>query len=333
MRIAIIRLSAFGDVVISSKLIAGIKMLDKSNTIDFFIDERFSGIIKDSPYINTIHSLNFKKLLKSPKGIIQIRKYCKNCGKFDVVIDMQGLLKSALVGKFLQSDSFVGFSYKSAREGLASLFYTHRIKIAYDENILKRNYVVLYDFFNKKPEFSEIIKVKTLGIDEEKIPAILKTIIKEEKSLKILFVLEASIKQKMYPAEKYAKLASMINEKHKICVYVVFNDYENIADEFLKLLENKNINAQKLPRLNFNELKFVLGNMDLVIGPDTGLTHLAWALNTKTITLYGNAQKSSGKNMSETKLERVLLGNAYVVSQSNDFEIKSINPNENYNKI
>lgn len=111
MRIAIIRLSAFGDVVISSKLIAGIKMLDKSNTIDFFIDERFSGIIKDSPYINTIHSLNF----------------------------MQGLLKSALVGKFLQSDSFVGFSYKSAREGLASLFYTHRIKIAYDENILKRN--------------------------------------------------------------------------------------------------------------------------------------------------------------------------------------------------
>lgn len=35
MRIAIIRLSAFGDVVISSKLIAGIKMLDKSNTIDF----------------------------------------------------------------------------------------------------------------------------------------------------------------------------------------------------------------------------------------------------------------------------------------------------------
>lgn len=161
-------------------------------------------------------------------------------------------------------------------------------------------------FFNKKPEFSEIIKVKTLGIDEEKIPAILKTIIKEEKSLKILFVLEASIKQKMYPAEKYAKLASMINEKHKICVYVVFNDYENIADEFLKLLENKNINAQKL---------------------------LAWALNTKTITLYGNAQKSSGKNMSETKLERVLLGNAYVVSQSNDFEIKSINPNEIYNKI
>lgn len=261
---------------------------------------------------------------------MQIRAYCKNCAKFDVVVDMQGLLKSALIGKFLQSDNFVGFSYKSARESLASLFYTHKVKIAYDENILKRNYAVLYDFFSEKPKFSEIIKAKTLGIDEEKIPTNLKEI-KEEKSLKILFVLEASIKQKMYPAEKYAKLVSMI--KQKICVYVVFNDYENIADEFLKLLESKKIKALKLPRLNFNELKFTLSNMDLVVGPDTGVTHLAWALNSKTITLYGNSNKSSGKNMRNTKLERVLLGNNYVVSKSDDFEINCIEPNEILEKI
>ncbi|MCW1360265.1 glycosyltransferase family 9 protein [Campylobacter sp. CCS1377] len=286
--------------------------------------------MENSPFIDEIHSLNFKKLLKSPKGIMQIRAYCKNCAKFDVVVDMQGLLKSALIGKFLQSDNFVGFSYKSARESLASLFYTHKVKIAYDENILKRNYAVLYDFFSEKPKFSEIIKAKTLGIDEEKIPTNLKEI-KEEKSLKILFVLEASIKQKMYPAEKYAKLVSMI--KQKICVYVVFNDYENIADEFLKLLESKKIKALKLPRLNFNELKFTLSNMDLVVGPDTGVTHLAWALNSKTITLYGNSNKSSGKNMRNTKLERVLLGNNYVVSKSDDFEINCIEPNEILEKI
>lgn len=263
---------------------------------------------------------------------MQIRSYCKNCAKFDVVIDMQGLIKSALIGKFLQSDHFIGFSYKSARESLASLFYTRKVKIAYDENILKRNYAVLYDFFSKKPEFNETIKAKTLGIDEEKIPAILKKV-KEEKNLKILFVLEASIKQKMYPIEKYAKLAGMINKSKELCVYVVFNDYEKIADEFLKLLENEKIKAFKLPRLNFNDLKFTLSNMDIVIGPDTGVTHLAWALNSKTITLYGNSNKSSGKNMRNTKLERVLLGNDYVVSKSDDFEINCIEPSEILEKI
>lgn len=263
---------------------------------------------------------------------MQIRSYCKYCGNFNLVVDMQGLLKSALVGKFLKSNHFVGFSYKSARESLASLFYTHKVKIAYDENILKRNYAVLYDFFDKKPDFNEIIKAKTLSVNEEKISANLKKSTLE-KNLKILFVLEASIKQKMYPIEKYAKLASMINEKQKICVYVVFNDYEKIADEFLKLLENKKIKALKLPRLNFNELKFILSNINIVIGPDTGVTHLAWALNTKTITLYGNSNKSSGKNMRNTKLERVLLGNDYVVSKNDDFEISYIEPSEILEKI
>jgi len=44
----------------------------------------------------------------------------------------------------LKSKNFIGFSKKGAREALASLFYTQRVEISYFENILKRNFEVLF---------------------------------------------------------------------------------------------------------------------------------------------------------------------------------------------
>lgn len=67
--------------------------------------------------------------------------------------------------------------------------------------------------------------------------------------------------------------------------------------------------------------------MDIVIGGDTGITHLAWAIwQPLSILLLGNNAHSSGKNMRDTRLQRVLLGNPFVLSQSDEFEIASISP-------
>lgn len=337
MRIAIIRLSAFGDVVIASSMLAGLKLFYNCS-IEWFIDERFSGIIEDSPYIYKIHSLPFKKLLKSAIGILKIKKYCDNCGYYDIVIDMQGLIKSALIGKFLKTQYFVGFSIKSARESLASIFYTHRVKIPYDENILKRNFKVIFEYLpNTKINLKKVLTVRnqSLGVNHHVLNKnLIKIFIPTshiQQIFNFFFVLEASIHNKMYPVEKYAILAHYLHTFlgiQKCRFYFTWHDNEEMADSLAMLLAKQSISAYKLPKLNFNTLKFCIAQMDCVIGGDTGVTHLAWAMGKHCITLYGNSSTTRSKNMRNTKLQRVLLGNPYVVSKSNSFEISSIDPQE-----
>lgn len=400
-KIAIVRLSSLGDVVISASVLGGLGVLlgglstkKEHIKIDWFVDERFGGVLQDSPHINTLHCLPFKKWLKSPLGIYKIWKYARSCEEYDTVIDMQGLLKSAFVGKCLKSKKFVGFSAKGCREGLASLFYTQKVDINYDANILVRNFLVAFSSFGVDLQrilqrigrddwyegvehlanidnmerlekavmnlrgFKRVIDLRGegFGINVAKLVDFSDTFLAYKKSLalqminktnaesstnssfscpaeileakKFLFVIEASIEAKTYPIDKFRALAQMLQKYYKnIAIYVIWNDYERRADELVSLLKSRNIRAIKLPRLDFNNIKFILKNMDIVIGGDTGITHLAWAIwQPLSILLLGNNAHSSGKNMRDARLQRVLLGNPFVLSQSDEFEIASISP-------
>jgi len=115
-RLAIIRLSALGDVIISASMLGGLKRLfsellfhgfGAECRVEWFVDERFAAILRNSHFIDKLHALPFKTLLTSPRGILEIYRYCKNCGEYDAVIDMQGLIKSALVGRFLRTKRFI----------------------------------------------------------------------------------------------------------------------------------------------------------------------------------------------------------------------------------
>lgn len=86
-KLAIIRLSALGDIIISSSFLASLKALN-AYEIHFFIDKRFDGILLDSPCVDKLHSFDFKKSFTSLKGILGLRHYLKDCGEFDIVIDM-----------------------------------------------------------------------------------------------------------------------------------------------------------------------------------------------------------------------------------------------------
>lgn len=161
--------------------------------------------------------------------------------------------------------------------------------------------------------------------------------------LKICFILEASIPEKIYPASSFIALATSLSAFAPCEFYLAFKDNRSAASQIQNALKDLSIDVFTLCNLDFNTLKFALSKMHCVIGGDTGLTYLAWLLNTPVISLYGNkiGGKKGSKNMKDTSLERILLGNAYLVSKTNNFEIASIAPadistlfqNEIYPKI
>lgn len=350
-KIAIIRLSALGDVIISASFLGWLGTFRAQGyEIEWFIDTRFADVIKDSPFIDKIHALDFKKMLKSLSGFFELKKYCKSCAKYEAVIDLQGLIKSSIVGKMLDSKRYVGFSFKGAREGIASFFYTQKVDISYHANILERNFALLKVGLNIESNLQNAIKLRKLGFsyDADSINLSLKNMLNSSQDcIKILFVLEASISEKIYPATSFINLANLLHnfldsKGQKVTFFLTFKDNINAANEIFNALKLQNIESKMLNNLNFNDLKFVLTHIDFAIGGDTGLTYLAWALGVETISLYGNRfkqidskidSKVSAKNMRNTNLNRILLGNPYLVSHTNTFEIASISPNEVFNLL
>ncbi len=321
MKIAIVRLSALGDIIVGAVFLAAIKECLPDAQIEWFVDERFSAILEHSPYIDKLHPIALKSALTTfnPLKIFKLFKSLR-AYEYDIIIDMQGLVKSALITQTLKAPKKVGFDYASAREGLSAFFYSQKVSIAYDEPILKRNFTLLFHALNlPKNEISEGLSSRAKVFSYQDSPKINALNLNQNKP-KILFVLETSKINKTYPTERFKELALML-ENFQICL--LWHADEKKATTLYHALKHQR-DALLLPKLTLNEVKALLFKMDVIIGGDTGITHLAWALQKPSITLYGNTPMERFKL--ESPINVSLTGNSNANYHKKDFSIQNIDP-------
>ncbi|WRD89697.1 lipopolysaccharide heptosyltransferase I [Helicobacter pylori] len=321
MNIAIVRLSALGDIIVGAVFLAAIKECFTNAQIEWFVDERFSAILEHSPYIDKLHPIALKSTLTTFNPL-KIFKFFKSLRayEYDIVIDMQGLIKSALITQMLKAPKKVGFDYASAREGLSAFFYSQKVSIAYNEPVLKRNFTLLSHALNlPKKEISEGLNSRSKVFSYQDSPKIDALNLNENKP-KILFVLETSKINKTYPIERFKELALAL-ENFQICL--LWHANEDKATALYGALKNQ-CDVLLLPKLTLNEVKALLFKMDLIIGGDTGITHLAWALQKPSITLYGNTPMERFKL--ESPINVSLTGNSNANYHKKDFSIQNIEP-------
>ncbi|GAA9134907.1 lipopolysaccharide heptosyltransferase I [Helicobacter pylori] len=321
MKIAIVRLSALGDIIVSAVFLAAIKERFTNAQIEWFVDERFGAILEHSPYIDKLHPIALKSTLTTfnPLKIFKLFKSLR-AYEYDIVIDMQGLIKSALITQMLKAPKKVGFDYASAKEGLSAFFYSQKVSIAYNEPVLKRNFTLLSHALNlPKKEISEGLSSRAKVFSYQDSPKIDALNLNKNK-LKILFVLETSKINKTYPIERFKELALAL-ENFQICL--LWHASEDKATALYGTLKNQR-DVLLLPKLTLNEVKALLFKMDLIIGGDTGITHLAWALQKPSITLYGNTPMERFKL--ESPINVSLTGNSNANYHKKDFSIQNIEP-------
>ena len=316
MKIAIVKLSAMGDIIHAMVALQFIKKADPTIEIDWIVEESFRQILENNPHINKILPINLKSIKKEKqqlfKEIKKIKSYASN--HYDLVIDAQGLIKSAISSKLLGKE-IVGFSKNSIREGIASYFYKQKVEIAYEANAIERNVKVLCEPLG--------IKVNQENILNKEPFLYYKSTPKLPIENYILFVVGASVATKIYPKELFLEVTKKLNEK----ILVIWaNEEEKSIAQFLK---EHSHNVTIAPKVNLDELKALIHQAKLVIGADTGPTHMAWALNIPSITLFGNTPEY--RNTYLTNINKVLKSNSVVNPlklDKNDYSIKEIDPNE-----
>lgn len=326
MRIAIIRLSALGDIIVSAAFVSCLRELFLDIEIDWYIDERFSSILNSQEKF-FLKVLPLKRYLKS-FNLLAIKREFQKLSKetYDCVIDMQGLLKSAVIGKFFNTEKYVGFGKDSIKEPLASFFYTKRVDISYQSSIMLRNAKILFEALNPKMNFEDFMKLalskrKMIFTYSQSDKDMIKDLLFPQKK-NILFILEASMESKTYSAKNFIELGKSFCNEEISLLLLQHQDFSK-ANEIYNSLKDL-IEIRILPRMELGKIKALIDSVDLVIGGDTGITHLAWAMERPSITLYGNTPLKRFYLIGDKNI--ALSGNEEASYDRNDFSINNISP-------
>jgi heptosyltransferase I len=312
MKICIVKLSAMGDIIHAMVALEFIKKHLPDSSIDWVVESGFKGVLENNPHIDNILPVNLKSIKTKKSQLFSqiklVKQYAKN--DYDIVIDAQGLLKSAIVAKLLGSKVIAGFDKESTREGIASFFYTKKVHIAYDENTIDRNVRVLCEPLGITVSSEDIIaKEKFLYFKdaEEKL--------KEQYNL---VVIGSTWESRNYPKEKFVELV----DKLKIDTYIVWGSQEEY--EKALCMQEQSQYLEILPRGSLDTLKRVISNARLLIGNDTGPTHMAWGLNVPSITIFGPTPTN---RVYITPINKVIKSSSEIDHyklNKNDFSIREI---------
>ena len=288
MKILIIKLSARGDIIHTIPALALIKKNFPEAKIDWVTYEKFSGILKNSKYLNEIHILKNKSSSELLKLGFLLRKE-----KYDLVIDFQGLMKTALLSLIAGRANRLGFN--QPREFFARYFYNQRADLGNildnATHIIEKNLLLaLEGLLRLGPRALDSNNRLEFDFDHLKPP----TIFLKEKTNKVCIIPSTTWETKFWTRENWIEVLKYVFEKNKSTVYLIgtetdLNKVSELVSALLrhgafKIFKNgEPVNAQNLSNYHLHictnkslsELPDFFREMDTIIGVDTGPLHIA----------------------------------------------------------
>ncbi|HDK37679.1 MAG TPA: lipopolysaccharide heptosyltransferase I [Thiolapillus brandeum] len=274
MRVLIIKTSSLGDVIHTFPAVTDAMHAFPDIELHWLVEEAFVQVPTWHPAIDRSISIalrrwrqNWKKAWKTHE-ISQFRSALKRA-HYDLVIDAQGLLKSALPAR-LASGVIAGYDRHSLREPLASLFYSRRYSVSRNLHAVER----IRRLFALALDYPLPDSAPESGLARHEGS--------RDKSL--VFLHSTTWPSKHWPVEYWAKLTELAEEAGYRVLFPWYEPEERLRVE--QIMSHVH-HGELLPRMDLNGLKKTLSQTGGVVGLDTGLAHLAAALNTPAVTLYG----------------------------------------------
>jgi lipopolysaccharide heptosyltransferase I len=134
MHFLVIRLSSIGDIVHTLPAVAALGETFPGAGIDWAIEPRYAPLLQGNPFVKRVlafDTLGWRRRLASAVTLEEVARSVFELRElpFDAVIDFQGLVKSALIARLSRARERIGFSEYGLREPLAAAFYTERVPI------------------------------------------------------------------------------------------------------------------------------------------------------------------------------------------------------------
>lgn len=277
MKVLIVKTSSMGDVIHTFPAVEDARLNRPDVSFDWCVEEAFAGIVALHPAIDRIHTVAIRRWRKALldgdtwREAAALRRALREC-RYDLVIDAQGLLKSALVARQAGAP-IAGFDRSSAREPSATLFYDATNTVPRDLHAIERTRRLFGLALGYQPDLS--------ALDSGIVPPV-----SDIAGIggRTAFLLHGTSREdKKWPAEDWIETARLLVEREMTPVTTWSNEREKGVAEAIAGAVPSTILVPKSP---LADIAAIIGRSTLVVGADTGLTHLASAFGLPTVAVF-----------------------------------------------
>ena len=259
--------------------------------VDWVVEKGFADIPSWHPVVDQVYPIEirrWRKSLLSSETRKEIKAFfCQlKQNQYDLVLDAQGLLKSAWVGTKIKAP-MAGYDWSSAREPLASLFYTFKYSVAKDQHAILRLRQLFAQALNYPFDNQQTINS---GLDTQNWQKPRVLVEQFEQNDYWVFLHGTTWDTKLYPEEAWLNLLDKAHEQGKKVMLPWGNEEEK--QRALRLKEQAEIKVGQAyiwvpnARLSLNDMAKALKHAQGVISVDTGLSHVCAALATPMVVIY-----------------------------------------------
>lgn len=277
MRVLLIKTSSLGDVVHTLPAVTDAQRAVPGIQFDWVVEEGFAEIPAWHPAVAQVIPVAIRRWRKQPlqtlrSGEWQRFKARLREARYDLVIDAQGLLKSAWLTRYVKAP-IAGLDRDSAREPLASRFYDRRYAVPRDQHALER----VRQLFAQSLGYSVPETIADYGLDRNQLAT-------PGEAPYLLLLHGTTWPSKHWPEQYWRELAERMSEFG----WAIRLPWGN-ADEKARAerIADGLAGVSVLPRLNLGGIAKVVAGARACVAVDTGLGHLAAALDVPSISLYG----------------------------------------------
>ena len=273
-RFLIVRLSSLGDVIHAMPAVAALRRRYPEARIDWLVNRGYVGLLKlmigldDRIPVDTHGPLG-----ETLSTIAALRR-----NRYDAVVDLQGLLKSAVLARSAGARETIGFAGPQLREPLARPLYSRRVDASRAGHVIEQHLDV----------------VATLGVTDRRVmfpidvprtPAIdhlMETLGRDDYAL---INPGASWPNKRWPPVRFGQLAALLSERRGLRSLIVWGPGEQAMAQVIAA-ESRGA-ALLAPPTSIPDLFALSHRARIMVSGDTGPLHIAGALGTPIVALFG----------------------------------------------
>lgn len=286
MKILIVRLSSLGDILHLFPAASDLRCQFPNAEIHWLVEPAFAEVAGWHSAIDKVITVplraNKKTWWKIPALLSKLRLQL-HAEKYDFVLDTQGLLKSALLAR-LAGVAVFGFAAGSARESLAARLYQKSARVPDGLHIIEKNRQLVAAIFS-----ADISHAADYGLDKfrrNRMQADFSDTLKNIAIQPYIVLLHGTTwNSKYWPEASWVELIQLLAQQGWRCLLPWGNEVERQRAHRLQAAGGEH--AQVLPKLSLTELMDILLHARAFISVETGIGHLAAALNVPGVMLHG----------------------------------------------
>ena len=281
LRVLVLRVTSMGDVVLTLPAISDMADQLPGIQIDWLVEKPFAAIAAMHPGVRTVHAVSWRKWRKSlwssetRQALAGFRQRLRQT-RYDLVLDFQGqIAKSVVLGK-LADGPLAGFAWQGLREPLASCFYSRRGPVSKALHLVPRSRALASDLLGYAlPQTAPDYRLRPAAPGWAPMQS------SGDPSYALL-IPHASRPEKHWPEDRWVAIGQRLRGLgHQVVVL-----WGSPAEEHLARQLAQQFDGQVPPFLTVAEAAAVLSQAHVVVGLDTGFTHLAAGLERPTVGIY-----------------------------------------------